>query len=287
MPNLFDAVVLGLVQGLTEFIPISSSGHLLLAQRLLGVEDPSIFYTLVLHLATLLATLIVFRHQILPLIKALFRIPQFCKNLFRKGHLAIADDDEVWTCILIIIATFITGVIGLMFKKQFDDSFTWWWLESLGFFITGFMLYSTKNLMLETGGAKRKKEGKVISQVTIKDSILIGIAQAIAILPSISRSGATICTALWLRINRKVAGEFSFLISMPAIAGALILESRHIGPIPHEQLPSYGVGFVISFIFGLISLIYLLRWIRKGQLHYFAYYCWAMGLVTMILAFRK
>ena len=287
MPNLFDAVVLGLVQGLTEFLPISSSGHLLLAQRLLGVEDPSIFYTLILHLATLSATLIVFRKELLHLFKALLRIPTFCRNLFQKGHLAIADDDEAWTCILIIVATFVTGVIGLAFKKQFDDSFTWWWLESVGFFVTGFMLYSTKNLMLESGGAKQKKEGKAISQVTLKDSILIGIAQAIAILPSISRSGATICTALWLRVNRKFAGEFSFLISMPAIAGALLLESRHGVAIERAQLPSYGVGFILSFISGYISLVYLLKWIRKGKLHYFAYYCWALGIITAFMSLGK
>lgn len=286
MPNLFDAIVLGLVQGLTEFLPVSSSGHLLLAQKLLGVTDPSIFYTLILHLATLLATFIVFRKEITHLIKALFRVPTFLKNLSRKGSIAISEDDEAWTCILIIVATIVTGVIGSVFEKQFDKTFEWWWLESLGFFITGIALYSTKNMVLDTD-AISSKHGKEASQVTIKDSIWIGIAQAIAILPSISRSGATICAALWLKINRKFAGEFSFLISMPAIAGALILKSSHGVHIEQEMLPSYIVGFLISFIFGLLSLIYLLKWIRKGKLHYFAFYCWALGIITLLMSFRS
>lgn len=282
-----DAVILGLVQGLTEFLPVSSSGHLVLAQHFLGVSDPTIFYTLVLHLATLIATLIVFRKEVFHIIKAFFRIPTFLKNLFQKGHLAIADDDEAWTCILILVATFVTGLLGVLFEKQLDETFQWMWLESAGFFVTGFMLYSTKNLMLESSGAKQKKEGKMIPQVTLKDAILIGFAQFVAILPSISRSGATICTALWLRVNRKFAGEFSFLISMPAIAGAILLKSLHGVKVEREMISSYALGFLISFIFGYISLVYLLKWIRKGKLHYFAYYCWALGVVTLIIALRK
>jgi|JI10StandDraft_1071094.scaffolds.fasta_scaffold147369_2 undecaprenyl-diphosphatase len=284
MSNLFDSVVLGIIQGLTEFLPISSSGHLLLAQHFLGIKDPSIFYTLVLHLATLIATLIVFRNEVTNILKAVLRIPAFIKNYSQKGQLAIDDDSEAWTCILILIATFVTGILGVLFEKQFDKTFEWMWLESVGFFITGFALYSTKNLMLETDA---QTKGKTAAQVTMKDSFWIGLAQAIAILPSISRSGSTICTALWLRINRKFAGEFSFLISMPAIAGALILKASHGFSVEKEALASYGVGFIFSFIFGYFSLVYLLQWIRKGKLHYFAYYCWAMGVITLILAFRK
>lgn len=286
MPDLFDAVVLGLIQGLTEFLPVSSSGHLLLAQNLLGVSDPSIFYTLILHLATLIATLIVFRKEVGRILRAILRIPLFFVSLRKKGHHAITEDTEAWTCILIFIATFVTGAIGVVFEKQLDETFSWWWLESLGFFITGFALYSTRNLVLDHEQTDHKSQGKPASQVTVKDSVWIGLAQAIAILPSISRSGATICTALWLKINRKFAGEFSFLISMPAIAGALILKSIHGVSIEREMLPSYIVGFIISFIFGLLSLIYLLKWIRKGKLHYFAFYCWAMGLITFLMSFR-
>jgi undecaprenyl-diphosphatase len=282
MSNLFDSIVLGIIQGLTEFLPISSSGHLLLAQHFLGINDPSIFYTLVLHLATLIATLIVFRKEVGHILKAVLRVPAFLKNYSQKGSAAIAEDDEAWTCVLILVATIVTGGLGVIFEKQFDESFKMVWLESVGFFVTGFALYSTKNLMLED---VKTSTGKNASQVTIKDSFWIGLAQAIAIIPSISRSGATICTALWLRINRKFAGEFSFIISMPAIAGALILKASRGFSVEREAMVSYGVGFLFSFIFGYFSLVYLLQWIRKGKLYYFAYYCWAMGVVTLILAF--
>jgi undecaprenyl-diphosphatase len=285
MPNLFDAIVLGIVQGLTEFLPISSSGHLLLAQHFLGISDPSIFYTLILHLATLIATLIVFRNEVLNVIKATLRIPGFLKKLSTHGKAAIAQDDQAWTALLILVATIVTGGLGVLFEKQLDATFEWMWLESVGFFVTGFMLYSTRNLMLEVD-PEHPHRGKSAAEVTIKDSILIGFAQFVAILPSISRSGATICTALWLKINRKFAGEFSFLISMPAIAGALLLKSVKGVNTEPEMLPSYGVGFLFSFIFGYVSLIYLLKWIRRGKLHYFAYYCWALGVVTLILALR-
>jgi undecaprenyl-diphosphatase len=284
MLNLFDAVVLGLVQGLTEFLPVSSSGHLLLAQRLLGVSDPSIFYTLVLHLATLIATFIIFRKQILQILKAGLRVPTFCKNFLHNGKSAIAADDEAWTFILIVVATIVTGGLGVFFEKELDATFESWWMESAGFFITGIALYSTKKLL---SNAESQDHGKQAAQVTFWDSVWIGLAQAIAILPSISRSGSTICVALWLGINRKFAGEFSFLISMPAIAGALILKASHGVSIEKEMMPSYLVGFTISFIFGLISLIYLLQWIRKGKLHYFAFYCWALGIITMLMGFRN
>jgi undecaprenyl-diphosphatase len=287
MPNLFDAIVLGIVQGLTEFLPVSSSGHLLLAQHFLGISDPSIFYTLILHLATLIATLIVFRKEVLNVLKALLRIPRFLKDLSVRGKIAIEEDDQAWTAVLITFATIVTGSLGFLFEKELDATFEWMWLESVGFFVTGFMLYSTKNLMLDPTHSEQPVVGRKASEVKILDAILIGFAQFVAILPSISRSGATICTALWLKINRKFAGEFSFLISMPAIAGALILKSAKGVNMEPEMLPVYGIGFVFSFVFGLVSLIYLLKWIRKGKLHYFAYYCWALGVVTLILALRE
>ena len=283
MTNLWDSMILGIIQGLTEFLPISSSGHLLLAQHYLGIKDPSIFYTLILHLATLLATWIVFRKEVFRILQAFCRIPLFLKKWTRNHQTAIDEDDEAWTCILILVATFTTGIIGVVFEKQLDATFEWMWLESAGFFITGFALYSTKDLLLEDP-TNHQQVGKKANQVTIANSFWIGLAQAVAILPSISRSGSTICTALWLRINRKFAGEFSFLISMPAIAGALILKASHGFSVEHDALVSYGVGFVFSFIFGYFSLIYLLQWIRRGKLHYFAYYCWAMGLLTLLLS---
>ena len=284
MEKFIEAILLGLVQGLTEFLPISSSGHLLVVRKLLGVSDPTLFYTVILHFSTLLAVGVVFRNQIYRLLMALFRIPTFLKNLFQKGHLAIADDDEAWTCILIIFTTIVTGFMGYFFEKQFTEANQWRWMAPLGFFLTGTALYSTKNLMLDKTRAKQKREGKFVSQVTIKDAMLLGLAQAISIFPAISRSGSTISAALWLRVNRKFAGEFSFLISIPSIVGALILKSRHGVAVEQDLFLPYVLGSIMAFVTGYISLIFLLRWIQKGKLHYFAFYCWAMSIFTFILA---
>ena len=286
MSNLRDTIIFGIIHGLTQFFPISSSGHMFLAKQLLDLSDPSIFYVLLLYISTLLSVVFVLRKSVFHLIRAVLRIPTFCKNLFLKGHLAIADDDEVWTCILVLIATIVTGILAGLLRNQINNLVPSYWLIASGFLVSGTMLYSTKNLVLDTSKAKQKKEGKYISQVTLKDSILVGIAQLLAFVPGFSRPASTISASLWLRINRKFAGEFSFLISLPVIVALLIQQFVHGVPVEHEMIFSYLIGFGISLALGIFSLMYLLRWIQKGKLHYFAYYCWAMGIITGLMAFR-
>ncbi len=288
MISSLEAAILGAIQGLTEFLPISSSGHLVLAQHFFHMSESPLFYDVLLHLATLLATVVILREQVVQLLRATLRLPRFTRLWFQKGHLAIGDDPEAWTVILILISTAVTGTIGVLFHKQLEEEFSS--IRSLDwqFAITGgFLLYAQRKAAGPQEGKpnKWKMNSKTAVRATPKDAFLIGLAQGIAIIPAISRSGATIAAALLLGFDRKFAGEYSFLIALPAIAGAVVLESRKgLGAL---GVPPTGaiIGFILSFILGVATLKLLLGWIRGGKLNGFAYYCLAIALFCFVLRF--
>lgn len=278
MIDPIKAVILGVIQGLTEFLPVSSSGHLVIAQRLLGLKEPPLLYDLLLHSATFLAVVIVLRSRVWSLLKAVGRLPRFLTSLFQKEQLAIGDDPEAWTVILIFATTAVTGGIGILFLDPFKEAFNSLPIVSGTLILTGILLFFSRKQVLT--------EGKSPSGATLRDALIIGAMQGAAILPGLSRSGTTIAAAIFLGFNRRFAGEYSFLISLPAIAGAFILESRHgFGPIESPPV-SVAIGIVVALILGVISLKLLLGWIRSGRLTPFAYYCWAVGILAGVLAFR-
>lgn len=272
-----EAVVLGILQGVTEFLPISSSGHLVFVQNLFGLKEPPLFFDVMVHVATLFATLVIFRKKIWDLICSLKRLPSFSLSLFQKGHLAIGDDADAWTVILIFVATLVTGMIGLLFKKFFLKAFELLPVVAICWVITGIVLYLTRG--------KKNEKGKTPASTSLKDAALIGLAQALAILPGISRSGATISIALLLGFRRAYAGEFSFLISIPAILIVLILSLLELtsASVSSKEM---ALGFLTAFGFGLISLKLLLRWVRSGVLSQFAYYCWIMAMLAGFFSLR-
>ncbi|HLG21011.1 MAG TPA: undecaprenyl-diphosphate phosphatase [Bdellovibrionota bacterium] len=275
----FQAIVLGILQGLTEFIPVSSSGHLAVAQNLFGLQSVPLLYDVLLHFATLLATLVVLRSQVLGLARALFRLPKFARNWFQKGHLAIGDDPEAWTLLLIFVTTVITGSVGVAFHDTFEKAFSTPPVIAAAFSATGFLLFASRNFV--------RGKGKSAVLATVKDALWIGLAQAFAILPGLSRSGTTLTAALFLGFDRKFAGEYSFLISLPVIAGAALLEIRKGGlDSLNVTWPSAAVGFLASFGLGVLTLRLLLGWIRSGKLTPCAYYCWFAALFTLFLIFR-
>jgi undecaprenyl-diphosphatase len=279
MLSWLEALLLGIVQGLTEFIPVSSSAHLAYLQILFGTKEVPLLYDLLLHLATLCSIFVVLRAELRSLIAGALRLPQFFLRLFQKGHLAIGDDEEAWTVVLILFATAVTGFIGVTFHDFLKSTFA-----SL-IWVSGTLLMNGL-LLLFAGRKAEPKKGKTAARATLKDAGLIGLAQGLSILPGISRSGATIASALYLNFDRKFAGEFSFLMSIPAILGALVVESRHgFGQL---GVPVWGAifGFLASFIFGTLTLRLLLGWIRAGKLSTFAYYCLAVALFGFYLAFR-
>ncbi len=262
MELYWKAIVLGLLQGLTEFFPVSSSGHLVLAQHIMGLEEPEIFFDLMLHVGTLLAVLIFLRREIIMMLKSFVdRGPE--GNYGRK------------LLILVIIASVPTAIIGLCFRKIFIDMFS-----SLA--IVGFTLMLTGALLLLTKLYQpRKNIG--LGKMSWLLAAIIGLVQGMAITPGLSRSGATISAGLFLGLERQLAFKFSFLISIPAICGAVLLESLHLREI--TSAISTGpvlAGTLVAGLSGLLALSLVGRLVNKGQIWGFFPYCLALGIIAVL-----
>jgi undecaprenyl-diphosphatase len=261
--EIVDAVILGVIQGLTEFLPVSSSGHLELGKAILGdnsVPEESLLFTVVLHFATALATVVVFRKDILALLKGLFSFKWNEETQFASK----------------IVASMIPAVIvGLFFEEQLESLFNG------NIILVGFMLIITGLLLLLAGRAKHT--GK---DITWKDAVIIGVSQAIAMLPGISRSGATISTSVLLGNDRAKAARFSFLMVVPLIFGK-IAKDLLSGDISLENTSSVPLimGFIAAFVTGLIACTWMISLVRNAKLHYFSYYCFAVGVLAIVAGF--
>lgn len=240
-------IILGVVQGLTEFLPVSSSGHLVILQKILNIQVHQIATAIVLHLGTLLAVVIFFWKDIL--------------NLLKNTKLLI----------LVAIVVVITGIIGVLGKDLFESLFSSPKLVGLAWVFTGLLLISTKKI---TQLNRDKLE--------VKDAFILGLTQALAIIPGISRSGITISTLFFRKINRSLAFTFSFLVSIPIILGAAILEAKKLQVIPKSEIMNLGIGFIFSFLFGLVALLFLKTVIARAKFHYFGYYCLFLAAVTLL-----
>jgi len=247
--TIIQAIALGLVQGLTEFLPISSSGHLVIGQHLLGLTKPEVTFDILVHLATALAIIAVF-------------LPVLFKLKFK-------------TIYFILLASLPAAIVGLSLNQHIETIFSSLPLVSLSLIITAFLLFISKKF---TYSAPR-------TQLTCKDSVFIGLFQALAIIPGISRSGSTIVAGLFRHLSPKSSYNFSFLIALPAILGAQLLNFNKLNQIPTQAIPAYVFGFLTAFISGVFSLKILKNIIQKGQLHYFAYYCLALAVFTLIYSF--
>jgi undecaprenyl-diphosphatase len=252
----WQGLILGLVQGLTEFLPVSSSGHLVLAEHIVGYKPPGVFFEVAVHVATLISVVVVYRRRIVQLITGLL-----------TGQLA------AWRYAgLLIIASIPAAVAGIALKGYFEASFHS--MPALGwqFLITALVLWSTKYALPRATGR----------EVTLPQSMLIGIGQAIAIVPAISRSGTTIAAALWSGLDAEVAAEFSFMLSIIVIAGSGLLEARHIPP--GEQGLSLGLlcAFVAAAASGLFAIRFLVSLLKHKKFHLFAPYCAALGVLCLI-----
>ncbi|MBU2552292.1 MAG: undecaprenyl-diphosphate phosphatase [Proteobacteria bacterium] len=268
------AVTLGLIQGLTEFLPVSSSGHLVLGQHLFGIKEPEILFDVLLHLGTLAAVFIVFRRDIASLVREFFRLPTRLKNRAVAAE-AWRTEDDFRLLILIVAGSVPTALIGLLFKDIFESLFASTRAVGLALIVTGVVLFLTR----WSAGARGRKTGAFRAG----DALIVGLAQGLAITPGLSRSGLTISTGLYLGLDRDLAARFSFLLSIPAIFGALILQLRSAAPTSFSPL-DMGLGFLAALISGLAALVVLLRLVRGGRLHYFAWYCWAIGLLSLFLS---
>lgn len=281
--TVLQGFLLGILQGVAEFLPISSSGHLALAQSLFGLEDVPLLYDIFLHMATLLAVTIYFWPKIWALLKCFGR--WITKKQKSDNQVQISENDLLCptdiigqkTIIAIILTTAITGTFGIFTSKLIPDL-------SIKFVCGGFLVTSAlliiSSIMEKRQSAKGPNE---FTGISIKQSIIIGIMQGFGTLPGISRSGSTIAGALFGGVNRSLAGEFSFIVSIPAILGAFILELKDLG----QMSSSIGAapiiaGCISSFAVGYFSLSVLMKIIKKGKLQWFAAYLIPAGILGLI-----
>jgi undecaprenyl-diphosphatase len=266
--SIIEAIVLGLVQGLTEFIPVSSTAHLEIVPVLLGWGDPGAAFSAVIQFGTLLAALIYFAKDILRLIAGFFR------GLASRRPLADTDSREAW---LVIIGTIPIVILGLLLKKHIESTFRGLWV------VTTMVIFVAVLLQLAEVYAKRK-ELRNFEDMKVADGIAIGLGQCLALIPGSSRSGSTIMAALFRRIDRPTAARYSFLLSIPAVGGAgmleLIHERSHLAAVGWTPLI---VGIVVAFLSGYASIWFLIRYLRTHTTAVFIYYRYALGALMLSL----
>jgi undecaprenyl-diphosphatase len=257
--EIIKAIILGIIQGLTEFLPVSSSGHLELGKAILGdtaVGEESLVVTVVLHFATALSTVVIFRKDILEII---------------KGLLQFKWNEETQFIVKIGLSMIPAVCIGLFFEEELEQFFG----GSIMF--VGFMLLITGALLFLADKAKNTSKS-----VSIQNAFLIGISQAIAMLPGISRSGATISTSVLLGVDKTKAARFSFLMVVPLIFGKIAKDILG-GDISFEsqQIVPLTVGFIAAFVSGLFACTWMISLVKKSKLSYFAYYCFIVGIIAI------
>ncbi len=257
--NIANAVVLGIVQGLTEFLPVSSSGHLVLGQRLLGVNEPSMLFDVAVHVGTLVAVVAVFRNDIWAMLQ----------GLWDRGTAGRTGRRLIW---LVVVGSVPTAIIGLLFKDRFEAMFSSCLAVGVALLITGTLLAVAGRAPAGDRDAERTGAGR---------ALLIGAAQGLAITPGLSRSGSTISVALLLGVDRKLAAHYSFLLSIPAILGALLLQVRDLEAGQAVDWAPLLIGGAVAGVTGWAALRVLLRVVQAGRLHWFAPYCWVLGLAAV------
>ncbi len=262
MSSIIQAAILGLVQGLTEFLPVSSSGHLELAKVILGdqsIEEESLLMTVTLHAATALSTVAIFWKDILEILKELFN-PSW-------------NDDKAFA-VKIILSMIPATVLGLLLEDQIEALF------SSQILLVGVMLLITGALLFLADRAR-----KTDKTVSYSHAFIIGIAQAIAILPGISRSGATISTSVLLGIDRERAARFSFLMVVPLILGKMAKDLAN-GELAQTTVPAIDLiaGFVVAFLTGLLACTWMIQLVKNSKLTYFSVYCFIIGIMAIIFA---
>lgn len=257
---MVQMIILGIVQGLTEFLPVSSSAHLVFTEHFLGIPRPGVLLEAVLHLGTAFAAIVLFWPDLRRLLRAFFT---------RDSYLRVA-----W---LIVLVTVITGAIGLVFADPFERMFQSVRGTAVQLIITGFILVLA-----------RERGRRALLQTTVSDAAAVGVAQGISIVPGISRSGITIAAAMWTGMAREEAARFSFLVAIPAIIGAGLFALRDL-PAAADlgyTAPHLLVGFAVSAVFGAIAIRWLLEVVRRGRLTVFAVYCWVVGSAVFLSTFR-
>lgn len=285
--TLFEAILMGIIQGLTEFLPVSSSGHLAIGSALFNLKtEGGVLFEVVLHLGTLIAIFIAFWSEIWILIKGGLRI---LKNLWdylgylllnrgneKKVVPKIIEDEHQRFVMLIIVATIPTVIVALVLEKLILHAFTSLIFPAVGLLITATLLLLTTKM----------KPGSLDEQdVSFKKAMFVGLVQGFATFPGVSRSGSTIVAGLFTGMSKEFIVKFSFIMSIPAILGATLLQLlRFESAEPMgEIIINYGAGMIASALVGYVCIKLLLDIVRKGKIHYFAYYCYTIGILLLFV----
>lgn len=257
--GIWEAILLGLIQGLTEFLPVSSSGHLVIFQDLLGLNETGITLEVMLHFGTLLSVIWVFRRDFLNLLS------------FRK------DNQQKHLLLMLAIGVTVTAIIGLVFSSYINLLFK-------STLLVGFMLLLTGGIIkllaiLPPGLIK-------ITEMKVQDAFWVGLLQGLAVLPGISRSGSTIMAARWRGLDRETAISYSFMLAAPVILGATLVEAKEFfaSGIEKAMLFNYSAGGLAAFISGIAAIKIFIKLLAGHKIHYFAYYCWAIGALVIIVS---
>lgn len=264
--NEIQALILGIVQGLTEYLPVSSSGHLTIGQALFGVttdDKAQLAFDIVVHVATVLSTLVILWKEVNWLFKGLFRFK---------------DNEETRYVLNILVSMIPVGIVGVFFKDKVEEIF------GSGLFIVGCMLLLTATLLAFSYYAKPRQKEKI----SLKDAFIIGIAQACAVMPGLSRSGSTIATGLLLGNKKELLAKFSFLMVIPPILGEALLDVVKVikgeNVFGSISISALAIGFVAAFISGCFACKWMIDIVKRGKLIYFAVYCAIVGAVVIALS---
>ncbi len=266
--ELWEAIVLGVIQGLTEFLPLSSSGHLALAKNLLGLATENLRFEIIVHVGTLVAVVFVFRFRLLKMLRAVFR----GRISYRRGRWRFTDEN-LRLLLILALAAIPAGLAGVFFYGPVTAVFNRPALVAALLIATGCILFSTR-YHLPSG-----------RDFTWRRGAAVGLAQVLALLPGISRSGITISAGHHAGVIQRRAAEFSFLLSIPVIAGAALLDLKDIireGGLARAEAVPLAAGGLAAAVTGFFAIKLLLRVAARGRLHIFAYYCWAVGLFSLL-----
>ena len=269
--DIIQGIIIGIVQGLTEFLPVSSSAHLVFIQKLLGVESSLAFDTF-LHLGTLIAVLWFFRWDIFKMLKSWWlSIGDILQGRFREGFYADPYKRLAW---YVILATIPVGIVGVLFEDSVDALFSGaLYVPAFFLFVTGTILYLSQ----------RMASGNVnMHNISKKEALFMGLGQACAILPGLSRSGTTIAAGLTIGLDKEFAAKFSFILSIPAILGAFVLQVKDIGAAMDSNFLPILLGFIASIIAGYMAIKWMLDLVQNRSLDIFSYYCWVMGIIIFM-----
>ena len=269
--DIIQGIIIGIVQGLTEFLPVSSSAHLVFIQKLLGVES-SIAFDVFLHLGTLIAVLWFFRFDVYKMLSSWFSsLEDIIQGRFREGFYEDPYKRLAW---YVILATIPVGIVGVLFEDSVDALFAGaLYVPAFFLFVTGTILYLSQ----------RMPSGEVnYNTITKKEALFMGLGQACAILPGLSRSGTTIAAGLTIGLNKEFAAKFSFILSIPAILGAFVVQLKDIGSAMDANFLPVFLGFIASIIAGYLAIKWMLDLIQNRNLDIFAYYCWLVGLIVFM-----